>query len=93
MLRFLSAPLAAQTIPAWVYTVMFGGIAPSASTTGGVFLRFGIWHEATDTITELWTAGGASKCLRWRPIGPDTTCIGPLASSRQAPTVILDIPE
>jgi len=30
---------------------------------------------------------------RWRPMGPDTTCIGPVASSRQPPTLILESPE
>ena len=33
-------------------------------------------------------AAGASKCTRSRPTGPDTTCIGPVRSSRHAPTVI-----
>lgn len=31
-------------------------------------------------------AGGATKCTRWRCTGPETTSIGPAASSRHAPT-------
>ncbi|SIN83089.1 hypothetical protein SAMN05444168_0708 [Paraburkholderia phenazinium] len=38
------------------------------------------------------SAGGASKWTRWRPIGPETTCMGPFASSRQVPTRTRDMP-
>lgn len=37
-------------------------------------------------------AAGASKWTCSLPTGPDTTVIGPVLSSRQAPTLILVIP-
>ncbi len=35
---------------------------------------------------------GASKWTCSLPTGPETTCIGPVLSSRQAPTLILFMP-
>ena len=58
------------------------------------FDRLGIEpREKARDLAGEGAAGGASKCTRCRPIGPDTTCIGPVASVRQPPTVIRDIPE